>query len=90
MSLSACHVILSECCDGERLAYDEYLLDDDIEVLDLRLDLLHDYTLLRLRAVHPLPAAGFDFVRVYLSGLLSVSPLVYCGVPQETYGGYEA
>ena len=83
MSLSSCHVILSECCAVERLAYDEYLLDDDIEVLDLRLDLLHDYTLLRLRAVYPLPAVRFDFVRVYLSALLSVSPGAYCGMLDE-------
>ena len=82
MSLSLCHDILTECATAERLAHDEYVLYDDIEVLDLRIDLLHDYTLLRLRAVYPLPAVGFDFVRVYLSGLLSVSPLVYCGMPE--------
>ena len=80
MSLSACHVILSDCCVAERLAHDEYLLYDDIEVLDLRLELLHDYTLLRLRAVYPLPAVDFILVRVYLSELLSVSPGAYCGM----------
>ena len=81
MSLSSCHVILSDCCAGERLAYDEYLLDDDIVVLDLRLELLHDHTLLRLRAVYPLPAVEFIMVRVYLSKLLCVCPGAYCGMP---------
>ena len=80
MSLSLCHEILTDCYDAERLAYAEYVLYDDIEVLDLRIDLLHDYTLLRLRAVYPLPEVGFIRVRVYLSGLLSVSPVVYCGM----------
>ena len=76
-----CHEILTDCCHAERLAYSEYVLDDDIEVLDLRTELLHDYTLLRLRAVYPLPDVCFIRVRVYLSGLLGVCPLVYCGVP---------
>jgi len=82
MSLSMCHEILTDCCHAERLAYSEYVLYADIEVLDLRIDLLHDYTLLRLRAVYPLPAADFIRVRVYLSRLLSVCPLVYCGIPE--------
>ena len=83
MSLSMCHEILTECCHAERLAYSEYVLDDDIEVLDLRTDLLHDCMLLRLRAVYPLPAADFVLVRVYLSKLLSVRPGAYCGMPDE-------
>ena len=83
MSLSMCHEILTECYDGERLAYSEYVLYDDIEVLDLRLELLHDYTLLRLRAVYPLPEVDFIRVRVYLSGLLCVSPGAYCGMLDE-------
>ena len=81
MSLSLCHDILTECATTERLAHDEYLLYDDIEVLDLRLDLLHDYTLLRLRAVYPLPEVDFIRVRVYLSELLCVRPGAYCGMP---------
>ena len=80
MSLSLCHEILTDCYDAERLAYAEYVLYDDIEVLDLRIDLLHDYTLLRLRAVYPLPVADFILVRVYLSKLLCVSPGAYCGM----------
>ena len=83
MSLSLCHDILTECATAERLAHDEYLLYDDIEVLDLRLELLHDYTLLRLRAVYPLPAVAFVRVRVYLSELLSVRPGAYCGMLDE-------
>jgi len=83
MSLSMCHEILTDCCHVERLAYSEYVLDDDIEVLDLRTELLHDYMLLRLRAVYPLPEVRISFVlRVYLSGLLGVCPLVYCGIPE--------
>ena len=70
MSLSACREILAECAAGERAAHAEYLLDGDIEVLDLRMDLLHDYTLHRLRVVYPLPAGHFIAVRVYLSKLL--------------------
>ena len=84
MSLSLCHDILTECATAERLAHDEYLLDGDIEVLDLRLELLHAYTLLRLRAVYPVPAGHFVRVRVYLSALLSVSPGVYCGMLDES------
>jgi hypothetical protein len=81
MSLSRCHEILTECYHAECLAYSEYVLDDDIEVLDLRTDLLHDYMLLRLRAVYPLPDVDFAVARVYLSRLLGVCPLVYCGIP---------
>ena len=82
MSLSMCHEILTECCHAERLAYSEYVLDDDIEVLDLRTDLLHDHMLLRLRAVYPLLDVDFAVARVYLSRLLGVCPLVYCGIPE--------
>ena len=71
MSLSACRVLLDECAAGERAAHAEYLLDGDIEVLDLRMDLLHDYTLLRLRVVYPVPAGHFIAVRVYLYKLLA-------------------
>ena len=81
MSLSLCHDILTGCATAECLAHEEYLLYDDIEVLDLRLDLLHDYTFLRLRAVYPLPAVDFIRVRVYLSELLRVRPGAYCGMP---------
>jgi len=70
MSLSACRAILSECAAGERVAHAEYLLDGDIEVLDLRMDVLHDYTLLRLGAVYPVPAVDFIRVRVYLMALM--------------------
>ena len=83
MSLSLCREILADCAAGERLAHAEYLLDDDIEVLDLRIDVLHAYTLLRLRAVYSLPAVDFIRVRVYLSELLSVSPGAYCGMLDE-------
>ena len=83
MSLSMCHEILTECYHVECLAYSEYVLDDDIEVLDLRTDLLHDYMLLRLRAVYPLPDVDFAVARVYLSRLLGVCPLVYCGIPED-------
>ena len=83
MSLSLCHDILAECAVGERVAHAEYLLDGDIEVLDLRLDVLHDYTLLRLSAVYPVPAVDFIRVRVYLSELLSVSPGACCGMLDE-------
>ena len=82
MSLSMCHEILTECYHVERLAYSEYVLDDDIEVLDLRTDLLHDYMLLRLCAVYTLPDVDFAVARVYLSRLLGVCPLVYCGIPE--------
>ena len=82
MSLSLCHDILTECATAERLAHDEYVLYDDIEVLDLRTELLHDYMLLRLRAVYPLPDVDFAVARVYLSRLLGVCPLVYCGIPE--------
>ena len=71
MSLSLCHDILTECATAERLAHDEYLLYDDIEVLDLRLELLHDYMLLHLRAVYPLPAVDFILV---LSGVVLCHP----------------
>ena len=70
MSLSACRAILAECAAGERVAHSEYLLDGDIEVLDLRMDVLHDYTLHRLRAVYPVPAGDFIRVRVYLTRLM--------------------
>ena len=86
MSLSLCHEILTECAAAERLAYAEYVLYDDIEVLDLRTDLLHAYTLLRLRAVYPLPEVDFIRVRVYLSGLLCVRPGAYCGMPDLLWG----
>ena len=79
MSLSMCREILAECAAGERVAHAEYLLDGDIEVLDLRMDVLHDYTLLRLSAVYPVPAVDFIRVRVYLSALLSACPDAYCG-----------
>ena len=81
MSLSMCHEILTDCCHAGRLAYSEYVLDDDIEVLDLRTELLHDYTLLRLRAVYRLPEVDFVIARVYLSKLLGVCPGAYCGIP---------
>ena len=70
MSLSRCRDILSECAAGERVAHAEYLLDGDIEVLDLRMDVLHDYTLLRLGGVYPVPAGDFIRVRVYLMALM--------------------
>ena len=71
MSLSACRMLLDECAAGERAAHDEYLRDGDIEVLDMRMDLLHDYTLLRLHGVYPLPAGHFIAVRLYLYKLLA-------------------
>ena len=70
MSLSMCREILAECAAGERVAHAEYLLDGDIEVLDLRMDVLHDYTLLRLSGVYPVPAVDFIRVRVYLMALM--------------------
>ena len=70
MSLSLCRDILADCAAGERVAHAEYLLDGDIEVLDLRIDVLHAYTLLRLRAVYPVPAVDFIRVRVYLMALM--------------------